>query len=141
MPRVTFKTIWTDYDGMLQIVVGAFNGSSSASMDVYSYPADVESFAMQLQTFPATPTDEVVWESGDPDPKWSGHMLLRAHVLDGLGHSAIEVLMDVRGNPPSRAKSHFFLRCNPADLNELGRRIQAWLPDPTQQLTVEWRDA
>jgi hypothetical protein len=110
-------------------------------MEVYSYPTDVDSFAMQLQTFPATPTDEVSWESGDADPKWYGHMLLRAHVLDGVGHSAIEVLMDVRGDPSCRAMNNFFLRCNPADLNELGRRIKAWLPDPSQQLTVEWRDA
>ena len=141
MPRVELKTIWTDDDGMLQIVVGAFSGSSSASMEVYTYPADVESFAVQLQTFPATHLDEVAWESGDTDPKWYGHMLLRAHVLDGVGHSAIEVLMDVRGDPPNRAMSNFFLRCNPANLNELGRRIQAWLTDPSQQLTVEWRDA
>ncbi len=141
MPRVELKAIWTDNDGMLEIAVGAVDGSNSASMEVYTYPADVQSFAAQLQTFPATPRDEVAWECGDPDPKWYGHMLLRAHVLDGVGHSALEVLMDVRGEPPIRARSHFFLRCNPADLNELGRQIQAWLPEPYQQLAVAWRDA
>jgi hypothetical protein len=141
MPRVELKAIWTDDDGMLQIVVGAVSGGTSASMEVYSYPADVESFASRLEAFPATPSDEAIWESGEADPKWYGHMLLRAHVLDGVGHSAVEVLMDVRGSPPNRAKSNFFLRCNPADLNELGRRIKAWLPNPTEQLAVEWRNA
>jgi len=46
--------------------------------------------------------------------------------------------MDVRGTPPNRSMSNFFLRCNPADLNELGRRIKAWLPNPSDQLAVEW---
>ena len=141
MPRVELKTIWTDDDGMLQVVVGATNGSASASMEVYSYPDEIESFATRLESFPSNQDDQVAWESGDADRKWYGHMLLRAHVLDGSGHSAVEVLMDVRGDPPNRATSHFFLRCNPADLNELGRRINAWLPDSSEQLSVEWRDA
>ena len=141
MPRVELKTIWTDDDGMLQVVVGATNGSASASMEVYSYPGEIESFATRLESFPSNQDDQVAWESGDADRKWYGHMLLRAHVLDGSGHSAVEVLMDVRGDPPNRATSHFFLRCNPADLNELGRRINAWLPDSSEQLSVEWRDA
>jgi hypothetical protein len=141
MPRVDIKTLWTDDDGMLQISVRAAGAGNSASMEVYSYPADVEVFAARLEAFPSSPKDEVTWESGQPDPKWYGHMLLRAHVLNGSGHSAIEVLMDVRGDPPNRARSNFFLRCNPADLNELGRKIKAWLPNPTDQLTVEWRDA
>ncbi len=141
MPRVDLKTIWTDDDGMLQIVVRAAGPGASASMEVYSYPGDVEAFASRLEAFPSSSKDEVAWESGDSDPKWYGHMLLRAHVLNGRGHSAIEVLMDVRGDPPHRAKSNFFLRCNPADLNEMGRNIRAWLQNPTEQITVEWRDA
>ena len=141
MPRVDLKTVWTDDDGMLQIAVSAVGAGASASMEVYSYPADLETFASGLEVFPSSPKDEVAWESGEPDAKWYGHMLLRAHVLNGSGHSAVEVLMDVRGDPPHRAKSNFFLRCNPADLNEMGRKIKAWLPNPTEQLTVEWRDA
>ncbi|MEJ0086932.1 MAG: hypothetical protein WDO72_14740 [Pseudomonadota bacterium] len=141
MSRVELKTLWTDDDGMLQILVGATNGCASASMEVYSYPDDVESFATRLEAFPSSPEDQVSWESGGPDPKCYGHMLLRAHVLDGSGHSVVEVLMDIRGEPPNRATSNFFLCCNPADLNELGRRINAWLPSSSEQLSVEWRDA
>ena len=141
MPRVELKTIWTDDDGMLQIVVGATNGSASASMEVYSYPDEIEAFANRLESFPSSQHDQVAWESGEADAKWYGHMLLRAHLIDSVGHSAVEVLTDVRGAPPNRSMSNFFLRCNPADLNELGRRIKAWLPNPSDQLSVEWRDA
>ena len=141
MPRIELKAVWTDDDGMLQIRVGAAGDGTSASMEVYSYPADVEAFASRLENFPRPPSEQVAWESGDIDPKSYGHMLLRAHLIDGVGHSAVEVLMDVRGAPPNRSMSNFFLRCNPADLNEWGRRIKAWLPNPSDQLVVEWRDA
>ena len=140
MPRLELKTILTDDDGMLKIVVGAAGAVASASMEVYSYAAELEAFASRLEDFPMSIADEVVWECGDADPKWFGHMVLRAHVNDGVGHSAIQVHMDARGDPPNRVMSSFFLCCNPADLNELGRRIKAWLPNPSEQLAVEWRD-
>jgi hypothetical protein len=140
MSRVELKKVWTDNDGMLQLEVGASNGRTSARMELYAYPADVLSFASALEGFPANAESEVVWESGGADPKWFGHMRLRAHVLDGSGHSALEILMEVRGIPPNSAMSKFSLRSNPADLNELGRRIMAWLAEPSEQLTVEWRD-
>lgn len=141
MSSIEIKSIWTDVDGMLQLVVGASNGRTFSSMEIYSYPADIESFAARLKDFPFNLQDEVVWESGDVDPKWYGHMRIRAYVLDGKGHSAIEVLMDMRGDAVNRSKSTFSLRSNPADLNELGQRIIVWLANPADQLVVEWRDA
>jgi hypothetical protein len=138
MSRVELRSVWEDSDGMLQIVISAANASASSSMDVYAYPTDVERFASGLEGFPKTLADEVVWESGDADPKWYGHMFLRAHVIDHAGHSALEVLMDIRGAVPGREMSHFFVPCNPADLNELGRKIKAWLLNPSERLSVEW---
>ncbi len=141
MSRVQLKNVWTDDDGMLQLDVGASNGRTSARMELYAYPADVLSFASGLEAFPASAESEVIWESGGADPKWFGHMRFRAHVLNGSGHSALEILMEIRGAPPISAVSKFSLRCNPADLNELGRRMTAWLAKPSDQLVVEWRDA
>jgi hypothetical protein len=138
MARVELRSVWEDSDGMLQIVVSAASSSTSSSMDVYAYPTDVKRFAGELEGFPRTLADEVVWECGDSDPKWYGHMRLRAHVIDRAGHSALEVFMDVREAVPGRATSHFFVPCNPADLNELGRRIKAWRLNPSERLSVEW---
>lgn len=140
MPRIELKVIWTDDDDMLQLVVSASNGLTSSSMEVYAYPAEVEAFASGLEAFPRTARDEVVWESGSADPKWYGHMRLRAYVLDGSGHSALEVLMDVRGDPSDCTLSNFSLRGNPADFNELGRRINSWLAEPSAQFVGEWRN-
>jgi hypothetical protein len=141
MPWVTLKNVSSDDDGTLQVVVGASNGRASAGMDVYADPADILAFACDLEGFPANRGSEVCWESGSTDPKWYGHMRLRAHVLNGSGHSVLDVLMDVRGSPPNAEMSRFSLRCNPADLNELGRRIREWIADPSVPLKVEWRDA
>jgi hypothetical protein len=141
MPRIDLKNLSTDDDGVLQLEFGASNGRTSARMELYAYPADVLTFACDLESFPTGPTSEVTWVSGNPDEKWFGHMSFRAHVLNGSGHSALDVLMDVHGASPNRSSSTFSLRCNPADINELGRRIKAWLAEPTEQLIVEWRDA
>lgn len=140
MPRIELQANWTDDDGMLRIDVSAANSSTSAAMEVYAYPTDIQAFAEQLENFPSSIKHEVVWESGTPDPKWYGHMLMRARVVDGVGHSALEVLMDVRGSPPYSAKSNFYLRCNPADINVLGTKMQQWLSVPTEKCIVEWRD-
>jgi hypothetical protein len=141
MSRVELKSLWIDDNGMFQLDIGASNDRTSARMELYAYPADILSFASGLESFPANANSEVVWESGGIDPKWYGHMRLRAHVLNGSGHSALEVTMEVRSTPPDSSRSVFSLRCNPADLNELGRRIKEWLAQPSEQLTMEWRDA
>jgi hypothetical protein len=141
MSRVELKVLSTDEDGTLQLEVGAANDRTSSRMELCAHADELLSFASGLEDFPAGPKGEVIWESGGPDPMWFGHIRLRAHVLNGSGHSALDVLMDVRDTPPNRAMSAFSLRCNPADLNELGRKIKVWLAQPSQQLTVEWRDA
>jgi hypothetical protein len=48
--------------------------------------------------------------------------------------------MEVRGCGPIASKSMLPLRCYPADLNELGRRIKVWLVEPSEPLIVDWRD-
>jgi hypothetical protein len=48
--------------------------------------------------------------------------------------------MDTRGDPPDRASHHFYLPCNPADMNELGRRLKEWIFQPSQEQRIEWRE-
>jgi hypothetical protein len=49
--------------------------------------------------------------------------------------------MDARGKPPDQATHYFFLKRNPADMNELGRQLNRWLPEPSEEVRVEWRKA
>jgi hypothetical protein len=135
-----FKTIWTDDDGMLQVEVVAANSATVATMEAYFYPDQFGRFASALEQFPTHAAHEVMLESGSADPKWYGHLRLRVHVKDGVGHSLVEVFMDRRGDPPARASHHFYLTCNPADMNELGRQLNQWADQPSQELRVVWRD-
>jgi hypothetical protein len=112
-----------------------------ATMEAYLYPDQICLFADGLEQFPTSVTHVVTLEAGSPDPKWFGHLRLCAHVSDGVGHSVVEIFMDCRGKPPVQALHHFFLKCNPADLNDLGRQLNGWLSDPSEKVQVEWRDA
>ena len=140
MPLLAFKSLWSDDDSMLQVAVTAANSTANATMEAYLYPDQIENFASELERFPTGAAHEVELESGSSNPKWYGHLRLRVYVKDGVGHSAVEVLMDRRGDPPNRASHHFYLPCNPADMNELGRRLKQWISEPSRQAAVEWRD-
>jgi hypothetical protein len=142
VPHVAFKSIWTDDDGMLQVAITAGNSAAMATMEAYIYPDEISRFAAELEQFPTSASHEVTLESGSPDPKWYGHLRLRAHVRDDVGHSAVEVFMDCRVDPPAGALHHFYLRCNPADVNELGRQLNQWISQASRpEVHVEWRDA
>ena len=138
---MVFKSISSDDDGLLQVALATGHSSAHATMDVYLYPDQLERFAAELEQFPMTLTQEVVLESGSSDPKWYGHLRVRVYVVDSVGHSAVEVSIDYRGDPLGPISHHFYLPCNPADMNELGRRLRPWISHPEQELRVEWRDA
>ena len=140
MPFMAFKSVSSDDDGLLQVAFTAGHSSANAAMYVYLYPDQIEHFAAELERFPTGLTHEVVLESGSSDPKWYGHLRVRVYVMDSAGHSAVEVLIDDRGEPPGRASHHFYLPCNPADMNEVGRRLKQWISHPAQEVRVDWRD-
>jgi hypothetical protein len=141
MPRIEFKTIWTDSDGMLNLFIAASNGVTTGGLETYLYPEQLLEFARELERFPSNAQHEVIIQAGSTDPGLHDHFQMRAFVLNGSGHSALEVTMESRGNPPVAARSHFYLACNPADLNRVGTVLRQWLPDPAKGLSIEWRDA
>jgi hypothetical protein len=67
-----------------------------------------------------------------------GALSLRAVVIDQVGHSALEVKMERRETMPMIASVHFYLACNPADLNRLGAALAAWATEPSRALDFEW---
>lgn len=140
MERVEFKTLWVDDDGMLSISVTASNGRNANSLDTFIYPNQLLAFAGELEKFPSSPGHEPLLESGSADPKWHDHLKIRAFMHDAAGHSAFEFRMENRGSPPAAAASHFYLPCNPADVNSLGAMLRVWLKDPSMPLCLEWRN-
>ena len=94
MPYIEIKRIWTDSDEMLQLEVTASNGEQISNQDFYVYPDDLTNFGSQLQNFPKSQADVVSLEYGE-DPNFYCYFLLRAIILDSVGHAAIEIKIDI----------------------------------------------
>jgi hypothetical protein len=86
------------------------------------YPDNLTGFGNQLQTFPKSQTDIVSLEYGE-EPKFYCYFLLRAIILDSVGHAAIEIKTDNRLEPPERASSNFFMSSEVATINALGKNF------------------
>ncbi|HJR09599.1 MAG TPA: hypothetical protein VJ842_20225 [Pyrinomonadaceae bacterium] len=93
-----------------------------------SYVADEEwiEFGVALQSFPKNIDHEVDFENGAPEGKYYCYILLRAFVYDGVGHSALEVKISNQSLPPYGALAHFYVSCETAMLNRLGKSLELW---------------
>lgn len=138
MNSVEFTLLWTDDDGMFQLGARASSAAHAAYHEVYVYPEQLTAFANELREFPRDVRSEVVLESGSKDPKWYGYMRMRVFVLKATGKSALEFESEVRGEPPVRAESHFFVPGMPADFNRMGAELAVWLKEATEPMRIEW---
>ncbi|HXQ34186.1 MAG TPA: hypothetical protein VN843_09250 [Anaerolineales bacterium] len=140
MNFVEFTVLWTDDDSMIKLAVKASDCVHATYHETYLYPDDLEEFATALKEFPQGSADEVVLESGSKDPKFHDYLRLRVFLLSRRGPSALEVESEVRGDPPLRSETHFFIPGLPADFNTMGSELTAWLADTSLPLRVEWRN-
>lgn len=140
VPRISIQRIWTDEDEMLQVEVAASNNRLSAEQDFYVYPAELMRFSEQLQSFPSSLNDVVELRYGE-DPKFYCFFLLRALVLDSVGHCAIELKFDNRSDPPLKAAASFFMAAEAASINSFGAGLQAWCNDMSEEFVYEWKSA
>jgi hypothetical protein len=104
------------------------------------YPVVLGQFAEGLKAFPSNPKSSVTLKCGSEDPKFLEYLRLSVFVLKPNGHSVLEIESEVRSNPPSRAKCHFFIAGMPADFNHLGAAIELWIQKSDEPLRVEWQD-
>jgi hypothetical protein len=140
MPYIEIKRIWTDSDEMLQLEVTASNDEQVSHQDFYVYPDELTDFGEQLQAFPKSQTDVVSLEYGE-DPKFYCYFLLRAIILDSVGHAAIEIKIDNRLEPPVKASSNFFMPSEVASINSFGKNLSGWVKDMNAEFRFEWKCA
>ena len=130
-----FKTIWTDDDGMLQVEVVAANSATVATMEAFTYSIWASRSPSALEQFPTHAAHEVMLESGSPIRVGGTGTCVCASMLRmaldtlSLRSSWIVAAIHRLGR---RIISHF--RCNPADMNELGRQLNQWADQPSQEL-------
>ena len=139
MPFIQIEKIWTDDDEMVQLDVLVSNDFQVGKQDFYIYPDDLSMFGKQLQEFPKTISDVVKLEYGE-DPNYYCYLALSALVLDNVGHSVIEVKFDNRLDPPLQAQIHFYIQCEPATINELGKKLVAWVGTMKKTFKYEWEN-
>ena len=140
MPFLEIERIWTDDDGMVQLDFRLSNDMQMGKQDFYIYPERLSEFGVKLQDFPKSINDVEKIEYGE-DPNFYCYFLLSAIVLDSVGHSALEFKFDNRLDPPSKAEVHFYANCEPATINELGRKLVSWSKDMNEPFRYEWKNA
>lgn len=98
----------------------------SACLDSYVDDEEWLKFGLALQSFPGSIEHEVTFENGAPEGKYHCYILLRAFHFDGVGHSALEVKLSNQSPPPYGAIAHFYVSCEAATLNRLGKSLELW---------------
>ena len=139
MSYIEIERIWTDDDEMLQLDFRASNDSQVGQQDFYIYPKSLLDFSLRLQEFPENIEDEVILEYGK-DPNFYCYFLLRALVLDNVGHSALELVFNNRLAPPLQAEVKFYMQCEPATINELGKELVSWAANMGDVFRYEWKN-
>ena len=122
--RVIFRDF--PYEPELHIELRATNGEFSATQGFYCHAEDLVEFGDSLCSFPRDVNHEVRFELGDPDPKWAYHIVVRAYAYDSVGHSAVEIFVQNRFEPPHGAEASFSIVCDPAAINRLGESLKSW---------------
>jgi len=124
--QLALEPLWRDHDGMVQLQFSMEGAGFAATIDFYSNRDALEEFGRALQEFPRSSTDEVVFENGTSATNSYGWLVLRAFVVDSVGHSALEVECQRNGTRLVSARSRFAVELEPATLNRLGRGLASW---------------
>ena len=123
--RIKIKKLDDDDPPHVQLFIS--HGDFAAGQDSYIYDEEFLEFGVGLQSFPQDLAHEVSFESGSPDPKYHCYIRLRAFVYDGVGHSALESRVENHLDEPYSATAHFYILCEAATLNHLGRLLESWI--------------
>ena len=124
-------------DTAWRIQLQASNGEFAGMLKFYIDGTDLIEFARRLCVFPSTLQDEACFRLGDRGESWAYYLSLRAFVFDRSGHTALEIEIDNREVGHQRGRAAFAIRCEVASLNELGRKLVAWIDRPDEMLV--WR--
>jgi hypothetical protein len=112
---------WAE-DGMLRLFVWASAGGFSGAAEIFVTRQVIADFASALAAFPTAIGNAATLEYGDESGDFPAHLMLRAHLLDRVGHSAMRVRFAALANDRDSAHAEFFVLSEIAGINELGRK-------------------
>ncbi len=113
-------------DEVICFSIFASSGGFSGLAEILQSKSSFKQFGVGLIDFPKSVDHTVLLEYGDGSDEWPYHVVLRAQVMDGVGHSAIFVRIQSFCSPFEAALSEFLIPSEPASINELGQLITDW---------------
>jgi len=126
-PGIKIKVLrQPDDDELFHIVIEISNGQTGTSQDFYAYGDVFKDFGRGLAEFPDSIEDKVTLKIGDKDIKSAYYIFLEAFCYDRSGQSAIRVSIDNNSIAPHYHRAEFFIKAEPARINNLGQRIKKW---------------
>ena len=137
--RISIKKLDDDDPPHVELLVS--DGDFAVGQNSYIYDEEFLEFGVALKSFPLNLAHEVIFESGSPDPKYHCYIRLRAFVYDGVGHCALEAMVENHLVEPYSASAHFYILCEAATLNRLGQLLESWTRSSETEFGFSTEDA
>ena len=131
---------WPYEEHLWHVEVAVSDHGFAARQDVYADEANLLEFADGLASFPRAIDDTVSFEIGKRDPGWAHWLMLRAAVVDGVGHAGLVVETSNNREGRFRREAHFVVPCEPASLNRLGVALRKWIGSEESTFRVELKN-
>jgi hypothetical protein len=108
------------YHTQLEFVVS--KGNFAGGTDIYCNVEDLKETGKALQNFPAQIGDEYRYEYGseNPEDRCYRYFLMRAYTTDGVGHCAVQFVINQNSVEPDEGVCRFSISADAASINRLG---------------------
>lgn len=116
------------------VQISASNDGFCGTQDFYIEPETLGKLGADFCEFPTSIKDEVCFQLGDRAGNWAYFVLVRAFLVDSVGHSAIEFSVGNHSTPPYNAQATFSIYAEVASINRLGQQLQKWVIAPDEPL-------
>jgi len=134
---ITALNIDKDDDDFTKFRIYLNNGSASASFEFYNYVDCFNEFGNELESFPKSVNQTVIFQVGENSEKWAYYMKLKVYCYEPSGNSTIHIELDNHDSAPNLIKSEFHIKTIPSALNKFGQALKSWNPKENSQIILK----
>ena len=127
-----------DEPKILHIEFTVSSDSFAGNIDIYCGVNDLVEIGTGLRNFPKGLNDEYIFEYGSDDPKERSYryFVLRAYMIDSVGHGAIQFIINNNTVEPYEGMCRFSIQADAAAINRLGEKFLMF--SELRELEFEW---
>jgi hypothetical protein len=122
MNELRVEALPYDEEDVLNILISASSFGYSGRVEIYVRPTTLSEFGIDLLNFPVDIHHKVQFEIGNNTGEWAYHLILRAQVIDNVGHSVLFVHMQSFVGVLENALAEFYILSEAASINALGKK-------------------